>query len=60
MNVWGLNSEGLQWLMVETVVEGVSFVECLYDWGGSTLEIAKAEGRYYDFVFIKRSSLFSE
>jgi len=35
MNVWGLNPEGLclEWLMAEAIVEGVSFVECLCNWG---------------------------
>jgi len=64
LNVWELIPEGfcLEWLMVEASVEGVSFVECLYEWvrGGGTIKMAEAEGRSYDFVLLKQPSLFSE
>ena len=67
MDVWGLNAEGLclEWLMVEAIVEGVSFVKCFYEWERrtgkrTTLEMAKAEGRSYDFVLLKQPSLSSE
>lgn len=67
MNVWGLNPEELclEWLMVEVILEGGSFVECLNDRGSggekrTTYEMAIAEGRSYDFVLLKQPSLFSE
>jgi len=69
MNVWGLIPGGfcLEWLMVEATVEGVSFVECLYEWVGregsgkrATVTMAEIEGRSYDFVLLKQPSLFSE
>jgi hypothetical protein len=44
--------------MFEAIAEGVSFVECFYEWGRrtgkrATLEMAKTEGRSYDFVLLK-------